>query len=286
MPPRIRCRQVGDADTAAVAELLSEGFRKRSREFWVRALRRLSEHPTPPGFPKYGYLLESDGELTGVLLLIASTIDENGAPRIRCNVSSWYVRPPFRGYAGMLVSHALKQKQATYYNITPDLPTLPILEAQGYEKYCEGRFVAVPALAPRRRNASVGFLRPGTEADHDLSPFEADLLARHVGYGCLSVICSHARDRHPFVFLPRRKAGLLPFVYLSYCRHLQEFVRFAGPLGRFLARHGYPLVVVDANGPVPGLVGKYSGGAPKYFRGPNQPRLGDIAYSERVMFGY
>ena len=66
---------------------------------------------------------------------------------------------------------------------------------------------------------------------------------------------------------------------------IDDFVRFAGPLGRFLARHGIALVVLDANGRVPGLVGHYVQATPKYFRGPERPRLGDIAYSERDVLG-
>ena len=78
---------------------------------------------------------------------------------------------------------------------------------------------------------------------------------------------------------------MVPFAHLAYCRDLNEFVRFAGPLGRFLARRGILLVVLDSNGPVGGLIGRYFDGPPKYFKGPDQPRLGDIAYSERVIFG-
>jgi hypothetical protein len=48
---------------------------------------------------------------------------------------------------------------------------------------------------------------------------------------------------------------------------------------------GLPLIVIDANGPVKGLIGWYSKGAPKYFKGPDPARLGDIAYSERALFG-
>ena len=86
------------------------------------------------------------------------------------------------------------------------------------------------------------------------------------------------------MFMRRKKVGL-PVAYLAYCRDLNEFVRFAGPLGRFLLAHGFALVVLDCNGPISGLIGLYSGGFPRYFRGPVKPRLGDYSYSERVMFG-
>jgi hypothetical protein len=283
---RVRCREITAADVDGVVNLLTTGFRRQTRDFWIRAFNRLSQHQTPSALPKYGHLLECKGAPVGALLLISSAIGGDEDARIRCNVSSWYVEPAYRSYAAMLVSHALKHKHVTYFNITPDRPTLPILEAQGYIRYCSGRFVAVPALAARSRGARVKVVAPDMRAGEDLPSSEIDLLVKHTDYGCISVICSAADRRHPFVFLPRRKAGVVPFAYLAYCRDVEEFVRFARPLGRFLIRHGFPLVVLDANGPIEGLVGRYSDGAPKYFKGPDRPRLGDIAYSERVMFGF
>jgi hypothetical protein len=73
---------------------------------------------------------------------------------------------------------------------------------------------------------------------------------------------------------------------LIYCRQLDDFVQFAGPLGRFLLGRGFPLVVLDTNGPVPGLIGKFSSKWPKYFKGADQPKLEDSAYSARVIFDF
>jgi hypothetical protein len=282
---RIRCREIGSADVDRIADLLTRGFPERTREFWLRALRRLSGHVAPAGFPQYGYMLECDGSPVGVILLICSCLDTGGEKRIRCNVSSWYVEPGYRVYASILASHALKREQATYFNITPRPWTLRILEAQGYQRYCSGRFVAVPALSMRLWGARVTVVTPSTQVNDDLSTCEMDLLLKHAAYGGISVTCSWAKRRHPFIFLPRCKARVVPFAYLAYCRQTDDFVQFAGPLGRFLARRGLPLVVIDANGPVKELVGWYSDSAPKYFKGPDPPRLGDIAYSERVIFG-
>jgi hypothetical protein len=73
---------------------------------------------------------------------------------------------------------------------------------------------------------------------------------------------------------------------LAYCRDTAEYVRCAGALGRHLARSGYLLTLCDANGPVPGLVGRYfPGKSPKYFKGPVGPRLNDLAFTEAVVFG-
>jgi hypothetical protein len=287
MPPRIRCREIDKADIAAIVDLLASAFRHhhRTREFWVRAFECLSQHPTPVGFPKYGYLLECEGTAIGVILLIFSSLVVHGETRIRCNVSSWYVEPPFRGYAGMLISRALKREHVTYFNITPVPHTLPILEAQGYVRYCAGRFVSVPALSGCSYGCRVAAVASDARPGEDLSSFEIELLLAHANYGCISLTCNSASRRHPFVFMPRLKFGFVPYAYLAYCRDLEDFVRFAGPLGRFLARRGFPMVVLDSNGPVRGLIGRYSAASPKYFKGPDQPGLGDLAYSERVMFG-
>jgi hypothetical protein len=283
---RVRCRQIGAADIDGIVNLLTTGFPIPTRDFWMRALKRLSEHPTPPGFPKYGYLLESDGAPVGVVLLIFSSIVTDGRTRIRCSVSSLYVAPAFRCYAAMLRSQALKHKHVTYFNITPGRHILPILEAQGFVRYCDGRFLAAPALSVQSKRCRVDAVTPDICAEEDLQSSEIDVLLVSARYGCISVTCSSENRRHPFVFLPLRKARALPLAYLSYCRDVNDFVQFAGPLGRFLAVRGFPLVVFDANGPTDGLIGRYLGGVPKYFKGPDKPRLGDLAYSERVLFGF
>src|SRR4029077_1021373 len=78
----------------------------------------------------------------------------------------------------------------------------------------------------------------------------------------------------------------VPAAQLVYCREVEDCVRFIGPLARYLTLRGRPLLVIDANGPVPGLAGKYFDQImPRYFRGPQRPRLGDLAYSEIAIFG-
>jgi len=281
----VRCREIGSADVDRLVDLFTRGFRIRPREFWVRAFTRLTERPALPGYPRYGYLLEADGAPVGAILLIFSSSIVQGQPKIRCNVSSWYAEPAFASYAAMLVSHALRDEQVTYFNITPSSHTLPILGAQGYKPYSGGRYLVVPMLSAPSVDTRIEALAPGV-SDADLPTFETELLLDHAGYGCISLVCRAPNQRYPFVFLPLRTLHVIPVAYLAYCRDLDNFVRFAGALGRFLARRGFPLVVLDSTEPVQGLYGKYMNGHRNYFKGPDRPRLGDIAYSERVMFGF
>lgn len=186
----------------------------------------------------------------------------------------------------MLVSVALKHKEVIYINISPATHTVPILEAQGYRKFSSGRIVSIPALSRQRiHDCRVEKVSSALSAENDLTDFEIQLLKSHITYGCTALICTAGGKRFPFVFRFRRKWGLIPFVFLIYCRDLESFVRFARPLGRYLSRRGMPLVVLDTNGPIPGLFGHYQNIGPKYFKGPERPALGNLAYSERAMFG-
>lgn len=280
----IRCRKIEEADIDRLTDLLTKGFHPSRREEWVQRLRRLSEHPTPPGFSKYGYLLEWKGILVGVSLVIYSSVYSNGAAKIRCNDSSWYVEPAFRSYASMLASRGRGYRNVTYFNVTPDRHTLPVLEAKGYVRYCNGWFLALPALSSGSCTVRIKLVTADEPPEQNLPPAEIELLSAHVGYGCISVTCTAEDGTYPFVFAPRKKLGFIPYVRLIYCRDPADFVRFAKPLGRFLAKRRFFLVVLDSNERIRGLAGWYFRGHPKYFKGPDQPRLGDLAYSELAMF--
>jgi hypothetical protein len=279
----VRCREIRPADFDTIIDLLTYGF-ATSREYWAHALKRLTDHATPTGFPKYGYMLESDGRPVGALLLIFTAMGDS--PRIRCNVSSWYVAPEFRSYAPLLARHATRRKDVTYFNLTPASMTRRILEAEGYSVYARGRFVALPVFSspwPKVRVREADFGR--SEASDHLSHAEIRLLLDHVGYGCTSLICEVPGEQHPFVFAHHRRWAGLSAARLVYCRDCSDFIRFAGPLGRFLARRGYFLVSINGNGPLPGLIGSYKDNWPNFCKGAHPMSLGDIAYSELVMFG-
>ena len=283
---KLRCRQIDTPDIEAVASFLARGFPAHDRGFWLDAFARLTKHEPPPGFPKYGYVLESDRVVVGAILLICSTLPPNSDVTTRCNLSSWYVEPGFRPYASMLVAQALRDKNVTYINISPAPHTRPIIEAQGFLRYCEGSFFAVPLLSGLFDGAEVKILEAHRQPAVAFDPLEQELLLAHRAYGCISFWCATSDRAYGFVFRPSWTKSFVPSAHLIYCADNADFVRFAGPIGRYLARRGWTLVAVDANGPLAGLVGTFRGGnMPKYFKGPKRPRLGDIAYTEYAMLG-
>lgn len=280
----IQCREIRTDDIDFVVDLLTHGF--TNRPYWTRALARLQQHPAPPGLPKYGYVLDDGGRLVGVVLLICTDVPSHGSSHIRCNMSSWYVEPAYRSYASILAQRAMRHKNVTFFNVSPAPHTWPILEAQGFRPFAAGRVLSLPWLSLSPSRTHIEEIAAGTEADRDLEQAEIDLLLRHKAYGCLSVTCESGGQRHPFVFGLEPRRRYLYIANLMYCRDIADLVRFAGPLGRFLARRGYLFVEIQSNGPIPGLIGRYSNGRPKYRKGGDQIHPGDVAYSERAIFGY
>jgi hypothetical protein len=270
------CRQIRASDVDAVVDLLTRGFPRRTRQYWSDAVTRLAERTVPDELPRFGYVLEAEGALVGVQLLIFTAWDGG----IRCNASSWYVEPAHRGHATMLAAASTKLKHVTYLNVSPSVRTWPILEALGYERYNLGQFAALPSLNLGFR----GRARRLTSADAELP--EYDLLVDHSRAGCDALVCESALGPEPFVFV-RRRIGGLPFdaMQLIYTRDTTRFIACAGPLGRFLLGRGAPLVLCDANGPIRDLVGLwFKDRGARYYKGPRRPRVNDLAFTEMVVF--
>jgi hypothetical protein len=287
-PVKIRCRLIEDADLATLTDLLARGFPTTDRQYWINGFDRLKTRARPAGYPDFGYLLEAEGVVVGVILLIfTQTEDASGpkirCPKIRCNVSSWYVEPGYRGYATLLISQAQKLKEVTYLNVSAARHTWPVVEAQGYRRYSQGQMAVFPALSGGFGASRVRAFDPARDGSLD----DFALLERHAAAGCQVLIVEGADGPEPFVFV-RRKLAYAPFgvMQLIYCRQTAAFVRHAGVLGRGLLRRGVLCVLCDADGPVPGLTGWFfRDKAPRYFKGPERPRLNDLSDTEIVLFG-
>jgi hypothetical protein len=287
---KLRCREIADTDIAAVVDLLTRGFVGRSREYWLQGLHRQAVREVPNGYPRFGYMLDNDGRAVGVLLLLYSSRIDGGKTTIQCNLSSWYVDPAFRNYAPLLTRIAQRHKDVTYLNISPATWTWPIIETQGFNSYCSGLFFSIPALSRVQSGTTIETISADISAIEGLPGAEVELLTRHARYGCLSLVCrTPSGGPFPFILLPMRiRRGWIapPAMQLVYCRDIAEFVECAGAIGRALIRHGKISVILDANGPVAGLAGIYSGArGRKYFKGPHRPRLANLTDTELVLFG-
>ncbi|UFZ02803.1 acyl-CoA acyltransferase [Bradyrhizobium ontarionense] len=289
LKPLIRCREIRESDLEAVAELLTRGFPRRSRDYWLGGLNRQATRAAPHGYPRFGYLLDNDGSPVGVLLLIYSDRGTATQSEIWCNLSSWYVEPEFRNYATMLTRIAQRLPEVTYVNISAARQTWPIVQAQGFRAYCSGVFLSVPSFSFAGLGARVEQVATDAQALQGIPSDEADLLIRHARHGCLSVVVRSKQGPIPLVLQHvriRQGRFALPVMQLIYCRDVSDYVASAGAIGRFLLRRGRVSVIIDANGPISGLVGFYTDRrGRKYAKGPRQPRLGNLSDTELPLYG-
>jgi hypothetical protein len=239
----------------------------------------------PDGMPHFGYCLDTGNHLVGLILLVASVRTVNGAPALFSNVASWYVKPEYRAYAQLLVSIALRNKDVTYTNVTPAPHTWSIVENQGYSQYCSGLYFAPAILKRPAKSVQIEAFDPMRHAQLP----NAALLARHQAWGCSSVVVQEEGLQSGYVF--RRfnvRSGKLPLpaMFALHAPDQGQLVRIAGNLARHFLSVAAPFLVMDANGPIPGLHGHFTAiRGRKYFKGPNRPPLCDLADTEYAIFG-
>src|SRR6202000_2004571 len=125
---------------------------------------------------RVGDMINNSAVPTAVLLLIYTARTDSAETAIYCNLSSWYVEPAFRNYAPMLTKIAQKNKEVTYFNISPATWTWPIIETQGFSAYGTGLFSSVPALSRVPAGMTVETVTADTKAIAGLSADEVELL--------------------------------------------------------------------------------------------------------------
>lgn len=270
---RVRCRAIAESDLDGLADLLARGFPRSTRRYWTDGFARWKNFPVIEGVPRFGYVLDGGFGPVGVILLISSKRGE----QIISNLSSWYVEPQWRTHSTPLISMATKLKHVTYLNASPAPHTWRTLQAQSFKPYNFGR--------------SIVFGLPGRGTVSDVIPDglpEAQLLRDHRALGMTALVVERDGIVSPFVFKPRRlDKPRVPVMDVMFCRGPDDFRRCLPALSRhFLPRSLGFLIDGDMPSSISGALSHYAQGKePRYFKGPYRPVLGDLAYTEKVLFG-
>ncbi len=279
----MKIREMTSGDCAAVVDLLVEGFPSRNADYWRTSLHKIQSQIVPIGQPQLGFVMEEAGALVGVLLMLWTPPDLLKKGQMRANLSSWYVQPPYRGYAAMLLAKACRDPNVTYLNVSPADHTVKICEMMGFKQYSAGQSVCLPILS--RFKIANRVFQYGTEKSQ-LSPMLDKLVEAHVSMGCLALVGESHGHQTPFLFVRRRVQGVVPAWQLVYAENVGEFAEFSCALGWLLLKKGTPLVICDGNGNPGKMLAKFiSGKVPKYYKGPDRPEISDLAFTEIVVFG-
>ncbi len=267
---RVRCRAIAETDLDGLADMLTRGFPRSRRDYWTAGFAKWKYLPVIAGVPRYGYVLDGGLGPVGVFLPISSRRGD----RIISNLSSWYVEPQWRAHSTLLISLATKLKHVTYLNASPAPHTWRTLQAQGFTPYNFGR--------------SAVFALPGRGAISDTIPDdlpEAQLLRDHRAMGLTVLVVEKDGVTSPFVFQPRRlDKPPVKTMDVLFCRGAEDLKRCAPALARHFLPRGVMGFLID--GEVYGMFSRYvEGKEPRYYKGPWRPTLGDLAYTEKVIFG-
>jgi hypothetical protein len=267
---RVRCRPIAESDLKGLADLLARGFPASRRKNWIEGFARWQQLPVVEDMPRYGYILDGAMGPVGVLLLISSRRGD----QVIANLSSWYVEPGWRTHSAMLIGLATKLKHVTYLNASPAPDTWRRLQAQGFTPYNFGRSAVFPLP---------GHGKVREQIPDDLP--EAKLLGDHRKMGWISLVVEKDGIVSPFVFKPRMlKRPPLPMMDVMFTRSPDDFRRCAPALARHFLCRGSLGFLID--GDMEGHLSHYvEGKEPRYYKGPYRPILGDLAYTEKAVFG-
>ena len=282
----ITCRAIDAGAFGGVVDCLARNLPSRNRRSWARALEKMSSLPLVDSYPRHGYALAANERIVGVLLLIFARRAADDLFFVQCNISSWCVDPEYRGSAILLHLAAVRHKEVTYLNISPAPHTFSTIEALGFRRISNGQILFAPALSRSRTGLRLRRFSVDGSGLPPLPESQARILADHAALGCEALVGVRDGLAFPFVLQRRRLRGVIPCGQLIYCRAMAEFFEFSAAIGRFLLPSTGPMLLIDADGPVGGLAGRYFAERnPKYFKGPNPPRVGDLAYTEVALFG-
>ncbi len=267
---RLHCRLIAENDLEGVADLLTRGFPNTRREHWTAGFARWRAVPAIEEMPRYGYLLDTGFGPVGAILMISSRRGKH----IVSNLCGWYVDPQWKSHAGLLMSLATKLRHVTYVDTSPAPGLWRMLQTQGFSPYNFGR------------TAVFAFPGLGAVSDHipDDLP-EAQLLRDHRAMGLLSLTVKKDGIVSPFVFRPHHlERPKVPMMDVMFCRNARDLTRCAGALARHFLPKGSVGFLID--GDMESLLSHYAEGRePRYFKGPYRPVLGDLAYTEKAIFG-
>jgi len=267
---RVRCRLIAETDLDEVAHLLTRGFPNTSRQYWAAGFSRWKRLGVVEEMPRYGYLLDTGFGPVGAILMISSRRGE----RIVSNLCGWHVDPQWLSHATLLISLATRLKPVTYLSAAPSPHTSRMLQSHGFSPYNFGRTAAF-ALPGRGRVSE--------RIPDDLA--EAQLLRDHRAMGWVSLAVEKDGVMSPFVLRPRRLGkGKVPVMEVMFCRGADDLRRCAPALARYFLPRGSLGFLID--GDMEMVLSHYvEGREPRYFKGPHRPVLGDLAFTEKAIFG-
>jgi acetoacetyl-CoA synthetase len=141
----------------------------------------------------------------GFVGAIAAPRQVNGKAALVCNVSSWAVRPEYRGWGIALLAAVLEDESLTYTAFTPSPTAWAALLGQRFKPLATHRIVMPPML---QAQTLFGPNRPVINFDpaavrERLTSEQRQIFDDHAPYDCLQLTVSDGSD-HAYLVVRRR----------------------------------------------------------------------------------
>jgi hypothetical protein len=281
--PEIRELHLDDVDE--MSNVLHEGFPRHSVQFWRDRLGVLAARNRPVGAQLFGYGVECEG-LQGVALAIGANQGPPDESQLVVNISSWTVRPAYRGpIAKELYRRATEVEGVRYSNLSAAPHTQKTIKAFGFKERTAGQTLGVGTSRATGARRRVMTLRDAGSSGLPAQVIE--MLHDHEARGCFVLLLDTPRGPTPFVFLPRRIKPGIPVAQLIYCQREADFLENSLLITMQAMKRGFVALLIDSSGAVKGVTGRYvPQRAAKYYKGPEQRYAVDHTYSEMIYVGF
>jgi len=231
----IQIRAVTPADEGQVCRLLDEGFRN------TLPWQRIFTHPWQPNSLPRGFVVADGATIVGFIGLIGAMRTLNGKSGLVCNLTSWYVRKPYRGWSNALLATATQFDEVTYTSLTPSKTSLRVLEAMGFAVLGRNRYLPpFIHLATARHKPFLTFdpaiIRRLSQQQH--------ILDDHAGCDCTPLLVMDDEEIGLVMAHRRVYRKRIPYSEVIYCSNPALLERHLERIKLALMRHQYTVGLV------------------------------------------
>lgn len=220
------------------------------------------------------------------MLILTADLGPGFVGRLRSNLSSWYVREPWRKYATFMLRAGLKVKGGCYTDLSPAPQVVQINAALGFVPYTGGSILLDPRAA-LGGGGRVEFWDGQSDAGlaAKLEPALKEVARRHIGYGCTALLLASPSGAQLSLYRIKRLKRVIPAARFVYGEPVL-LVASAGALMRALLARGIPLAQIDAPQGMQSRVGHLMPARDiRYVTGGKPPLAGDLLETEIAVFG-
>lgn len=206
----------------------------------------------PPWTPEENYCGYGlwDGEImVGFLGLIFSQRQIEHKPERFCNVSSWIVKPSYRGQSMSLMLPLMKLKNYTLTDFSSYQELFPLLKRMGFKELDYGLKWLIPFCFRKERysSAQVQILETPERIRDKLQEDDRVILDDHQAIAGCQHLWVGKKDRGCYVVYTFNQSGPFSYCYVQFISNVQFFSECSFALRLSLAkRHQTPFILVDS----------------------------------------